>query len=807
MNRIKSFLLLVFFSFSVLSSYAQVPVAVNVDQLTDQQLLQFIQNSNLAGLSESELELKAKEKGLSAEQIEKIKLRVQSLNIASGKVNGSDSKNSETAKRSPITTISPKSEPDVINGLVIYGSEIFTKQNLTFEPNMNIPTPKNYVLGTGDELKIDIYGFSEKSQSLKVSPDGFIRYPNIGPIKMAGLSIDEAKVKLTSVLGKLYPGLSSGTTSLQLSLGQIRSIHVNLIGEISKPGQYTISSLSTIANALYAAGGPTKIGSYRNIDLVRNGKTIAKFDLYDYLLKGDLSSNKMLQDEDVIVVSPYKKRVEVKGGVKRVGIYEVSTTDKLSDLINYVGGLTDNANKLFVRVVRYGKQDNEIYTVGYQELNGFELQSGDKITVDLIGANFKNRITINGAVYYSGVYSLEKVVTLKDLISISKPMEEAYKKRAILRRLQNDFTPEILSFDLDEVNNGTFNIDLKREDSIYIYKNSELKEMPSIQIRGDVNKPSSYFFAKGIKLEDAILIAGGFKEGASKKFIEVARRINDTAATNSNPTYANVYTLDLSSYNKQGLQFDLEPFDIITIHKSPGYKEQISINIEGEVMFPGSYAISNSGERLSDILTRAGGMKSGGYAEGAYVLRRTFENPISSDDVLLKNKTSNLKDANFDSSKTSQIDVAFKENYKVLGIRLDEVLKNKGSIYDVILEDGDIIKIPKYVESVQTFSGVYFPKKIVYRNGLTVSQVLRESGGVIPNGLKRRSYVVYPNGEVKSTKKILFFRTYPKLKPGSEVYVPVKKESKQLSTVEIMAITTGIATLATVIFSAISLTR
>jgi protein involved in polysaccharide export with SLBB domain len=440
-------------------------------------------------------------------------------------------------------------------------------------------------------------------------------------------------------------------------------------------------------------------------------------------------------------------------------------------------------------------------------LNGFELQSGDKITVDLIGANFKNRITINGAVYYSGVYSLEKVVTLKDLISISKPMEEAYKKRAILRRLQNDFTPEILSFDLDEVNNGTFNIDLKREDSIYIYKNSELKEMPSIQIRGDVNKPSSYFFAKGIKLEDAILIAGGFKEGASKKFIEVARRINDTAATNSNPTYANVYTLDLSSYNKQGLQFDLEPFDIITIHKSPGYKEQISINIEGEVMFPGSYAISNSGERLSDILTRAGGMKSGGYAEGAYVLRRTFENPISSDDVLLKNKTSNLKDANFDSSKTSQIDVVFKENYKVLGIRLDEVLKNKGSIYDVILEDGDIIKIPKYVESVQTFSGVYFPKKIVYRNGLTVSQVLRESGGVIPNGLKRRSYVVYPNGEVKSTKKILFFRTYPKLKPGSEVYVPVKKESKQLSTVEIMAITTGIATLATVIFSAISLTR
>jgi protein involved in polysaccharide export with SLBB domain len=807
MNKIKSFLLLVFFSFSVLSSYAQVPVAVNVDQLTDQQLLQFIQNSNLAGLSESELELKAKEKGLSAEQIEKIKLRVQSLNIASGKVNGSDSKNSETAKRSPITTISPKSEPDVINGLVIYGSEIFTRQNLTFEPNMNIPTPKNYVLGTGDELKIDIYGFSEKSQSLKVSPDGFIRYPNIGPIKIAGLNIDEAKVKLTSVLGKLYPGLSSGTTSLQLSLGQIRSIHVNLIGEISKPGQYTISSLSTIANALYAAGGPTKIGSYRNIDLVRNGKTIAKFDLYDYLLKGDLSSNKMLQDEDVIVVSPYKKRVEVNGGVKRVGIYEVSTNDKLSDLINYVGGLTDNANKLFVRVVRYGKQDNEIYTVGYQELNGFELQSGDKITVDLIGANFKNRITINGAVYYSGVYSLEKVVTLKDLISISKPMEEAYKKRAILRRLQNDFTPEILSFDLDEVNNGTFNIDLKREDSIYIYKNSELKEMPSIQIRGDINKPSSYFFAKGLKLEDAILIAGGFKEGASKKFIEVARRIKDTAATNSNPSYANVYTLDLSSYNKQGLQFDLEPFDIITIHKSPGYKEQISINIEGEVMFPGSYAISNSGERLSDILTRAGGMKSGGYAEGAYVLRRTFENPISSDDVLLKNKTSNLKNANFDSSKMSQIDVAFKENYKVLGIRLDEVLKNKGSIYDVILEDGDIIKIPKYVESIQTFSGVYFPKKIVYRNGLTVSQVLRESGGVIPNGLKRRSYVVYPNGEVKSTKKILFFRTYPKLKPGSEVYVPIKKESKQLSTVEIMAITTGIATLATVIFSAISLTR
>ena len=801
MNNLLKIGYLFLFTLIVFVAEGQLPGSINIDQLSDQQLMQYAQSSGLMGLSDAELEAKAREKGLSADQIQKLKARMQSLNlpITQGKQDG---KTQEESKRKPINYLLPKPSADSINGLVIFGSDIFTKENLSFEPNINIPTPKNYIIGAGDELKIDIYGFSEKSQSLKVTPDGFIRYPNLGPIKLAGLSFDEAKIKLSSSLTKIYPGLKTGNTSLQLTLGQIRSIKVNLIGEITKPGSYEISSLSTIANALYAAGGPTKIGSYRNIELVRGGKTIARFDLYDYLLKGDLSGNKVLQDDDVIRVLAYTSRIELRGAVKRVAIYELTNADQLSDVLKYAGGLSDNANKSFYRVARFGKQEKEVFTVKVEEATKFGLQTGDQLYVDSVANIFKNRLSISGAVNYQGVYSLENTPTLKDLISIAKPKDEASKERAILRRLKDGYLPEMIGFNLDDVLNGNFNLPLQKEDSIHIYSNKEIKEKFQITVNGEVNTPGNFLFAKGMQVQDAVLLAGGYKDGASRKLIEVARRIRDTSSTTSSPQYAIILSTDLSNNNSQVAMVALmEPFDILSVRKAPGYKEQLKVNIEGEVQLPGSYIISSNQERLSDLVKRAGGLKQGGFPEGAFLLRKTFENLSSSDTVILKNKLATLKSTFTDTLKANQADSLLKGDMKMVGIRLDQVIKTPGSLYDVILEDGDIIKVPKKTETVQTFSGVYFPKKIVYRDGLSVKQVIRESGGVTPGGQRKKSYVVYPNGEVRSTKSFLFVRSYPNVKPGSEIYVPIKAATKGTSAAEIVALSTGLATLFLIIKS------
>ncbi len=790
-----------------LAASAQLPAGMNIDQLTDQQIMQFVQANGLSGMSESELEAKAKEKGLSADQIQKLKARVQQMNPQAAGAQATEKKD-ESSVRKQGNYILPKAQPDYINGLMIFGSDIFTKENLSFEPNLTIATPRNYVLGAGDELKIDIYGFSDKSQSLKVSPDGNIRYPNIGPIKMAGLSIEEAKTKLTGVLGKIYPGLKSGNTSLQITLGQIRSIKVNLIGEITKPGTYSVPSLSTIANALYAAGGPTKIGSYRNIELVRGGKTIAQFDLYEYLLNGNLAQNKLLQDDDVIRVAAYSSRVEVRGAVKRKAIYELGNADKLSHVLAYAGGLADDANRGFVRVVRYGKLEKEIFTVKASEAAGFALQTGDQLYIDSIANVFKNRVSITGAVYYEGEYALDQVGSLKELLLLAKPKEIAFKERAVIRRLQPDYSPAMIGFNVDDIVSGKTSIVLQREDSVHLFPYNEIKEKFTVQVNGAVNAPQQYEYAKGMQVMDAILLAGGYREGASKKFVEVARRIRDTSSVAASPVYATILSVDLTNASSaESMQFQLEPFDIVSVRKAPGYTEQVMVSIEGEVLYPGKYAIMSNQERLSDLLKRAGGLKEGGYATGAFLLRKTFENLSDNDSVILKNKIATLKATYTDTNRAKAADSTMRDDLKMVGIRLDEVLSAPGSMYDVILQAGDIIKVPKKVETVQTFSGVYFPKKIVYRDGLSIRQVIRESGGVLPGGQRKKAYIVYPNGEVRTTKHFFFVSKYPRVKPGSEIYVPVKQAGKGMSTGEIIAITTGLGTLVTLLLTIRNLTQ
>lgn len=789
------FLFFIGFSFQII---AQVG-GMNIDQLTDQQLMQFIQANNLSGLSEAELEAKARERGLSNDQIQKLKARVATLNPQAG---GSDKKPGEAAseQRKPVSYLLPKPRPDSINGLVIFGSDIFTKDNLTFEPNLNLPTPNQYLLGAGDQIKVDVFGYSDKTQSFTISPDGTIRYPNIGPIKLGGLNINEAKAKLQSQLARIYPGLKGGNTNLQITLGQIRSIRVNLIGEITRPGSYTLSSVSTIANALYAAGGPTPIGSYRNIELIRAGKSVAQFDLYAYLFKGDLTENKLLQDDDVIRVAPYQNRVELRGAVKRRAIYELKGAEPVQHLLDYAGGLADSANRRFVKIARFGEREQEMQTIAAAQWASYTLQTGDRVYVDSISMRFSNRVQVSGAVLTPGTYSLSSASQLKDLLNLTGLQEDAYLERAVVRRLKPDFQPEMMGVNLQDVLNGKQSFPLQREDSIHIYRHIDLIPEYTFIVEGAVNNPGTFPYAKNIRLQDAVLLAGGWADGASKKIVEVARRNRDSSGGDSQG-FSTIYSINLEeSANLNTLQFTLEAFDIVSVRKLPSYREQMRVSIEGEVNYPGTYVITGNKERISDLVKRAGGLRSGAFPEGAFLLRKTFEGLTANDSIILQNKLATLKSSFTDTVKAKQADSLLTGEMKMLGLKLVRALDEPGSLDDIYLIEGDVIKIPQQLQTVQTFSGVYFPKKVVYRPGLSFRDVLRESGGVLPLGQKKKSYVVNANGSISTTKQFLFFRSYPRITPGSEVYVPVKKQGKGLSTAEIVGLTSALTSIVSMIF-------
>lgn len=780
-----------------LSVFAQLPGGINIDQLSDQQLMQFVQSNNLSGLSETELEAKARERGLSGDQIEKLKLRMGGLTASAI----ATKTNVEVVVPRKLTAPeNPKTSPDYVNGLLLFGSEIFTKGNLIFEPNVNIPTPVNYVLGKGDQINVDVYGYSDKVQKYTISADGTIRIPNIGPVKLSGLTIADARMKLVNVLSKIYPGLKGGNTNVQLTLGQLRSIRVNLIGEITRPGTYTISSLSTIANALYTAGGPTAIGSYRNIELIRAGKVIAHFDLYRYLFHGDLTENKLLQDDDVIKVAPYISRVEMRGAVKRNAIFDLKGDERLSTLLEYAGGLTDNAKKGMVKILRFGTQEQEVLTVEGDQIAQFQLQTGDRILVDTISARYSNRIIISGAVKTAGVYSLSSAPDLRTLLEKTKLDEDAYLERALIRRLANDLQPEMVSVDLREVLSGKQNFSLKREDSIHIYRAKDLLPNYTIQIEGEVNAPDTYPYASNLKVQDAVLLAGGFRDGATKKQIEVSRRIRDSLST-ANFSYAKVFTVDIEKNpNMNELNYVLEPYDIVHVRKSPNYREQGRITIEGEVNYPGGYTIQGAQERISDLIKRAGGLKLGAYAEGALLLRKTFEGETDKNSIVLQSKINTIRASFTDSIKAATADSLLLADRKRVNLDLKRAIENPGSIYDFYMIDGDVLSVPQPLQTVQTFSGVYFPKKILYRPGLTFKKVIRESGGVLPTGKLGRSYVLYPNGKIKSTNRFLIFRTYPRLKPGTEVYVPEKKRGSVVTSGEIIGFASVLTSLVSMIY-------
>jgi|694.fasta_scaffold28572_6 protein involved in polysaccharide export with SLBB domain len=788
---------------------AQMPPTINIENLTDQQLIILMSQYQLYGLSEVELEMKAREKGLTADQITLLKKRIALLDPSTLKEINTPIKNS-TDPYEPRAKVNTKpvysNKPDSSKTLKPFGASIFENDNLSFEPNINIATPQNYIIGVNDQLVIDVYGVSDLTKRLKVTPEGDIRFPNLGPVKVAGLTIEEATVKLNRSLTKIYPGIANGSVKVQVSVGQIRSIRVTLIGEIKRPGNYDISSLSTLMNALYVSGGPNEIGSFRNIELVRNGKNISNFDLYDFLLKSDLTKNLLLQDGDVIRVNPYATRVTVKGAVKKPALFDVKHNETAADMIRYAGGFADMGYKELIRVFRFGATNKELISVKAAQLASFKLNPGDTIMVDALADMFTNRVTINGAVYYAGAYGINEMPTLKDLLIAAKPKEDAYLDRAIIRRLKPDFSAEFINFNINQVLNGTINIALLREDSIQIYRINDLREKYYITVNGEVNKPGIFEFAEGMSVQDLILLSSGFKEGASLQKIEISRRLKPDGSQKDSAVYSVVKEINLRLPNNKNpdADFKLSPFDIVSVRKSPIYKEQITVVVEGEVIYPGKYTLMGNEERISDLIKRAGGLKQKGFAAGAVLIRKTYRDLSESDATLVNTKT-NLSNAQsgksspiLSSSDTSIINDLYKEQ-KPVGIQLDQILEKPGSSEDLFLVEGDILKVPKQLQTIQTFGAVNVPKQIVYYDGISFRDALRESGRYSINASKKNSYVIYPNGQVRKTKSFLFFRSYPSIKPGTEIYVSAKKPKAKLSTGEVIGIVSSLTSLISIL--------
>jgi protein involved in polysaccharide export with SLBB domain len=815
----KAFRILILLILAIPVFAQEIPVDVN--NISDQQLAQIMVRYQLQGKAPEEIEQVMKLKGLPPEQILILNRRIAEMDPLTG-----DSMNSYKSKtrdensvpRKKIKIIPPYSSTDnqsvpSEDKLSIFGMEIFDNQNLSFEPNLTISTPRNYVIGVGDELIIDIFGLSESTKKLKVTTEGYIRFPNLGPIKVAGLSIEEAQAKIREMAIKIYTTIEGGGTKVMVSLGQLRSIQVTLVGEVKRPGNYTISSLSTLMNALYASGGPSELGSMRKVELVRNGKTITILDIYDFLFKGDLSKNKLLQDGDVIRVGNYDSRVAVIGEVKTNAFFDVKNGENAADILRYAGGFSDEAFKERIRIKRMGTKGLEIHTISMVNLSSAALTSGDTLIVDALARTYTNRIIIDGAVYYPGEYGLNEFTNLKELLTAVRVKENASTERALLSRLNPDLTPSMLPFNVKDVLSGKTDIRLQREDKIHIYPITSLREAYSVTINGEVNRPATFTFADNMRVQDLILLSDGFKEGASRSRIEVSRRLLSNSSSDTT-AYSIIHSIDLGSSSAEELNFILKPFDIVSVRKSPSYRTQITVSVEGEVLYPGNYTLSGNKERLSDIIARSGGLKQTGYATGAILLRKTHVNQTSADEALFSSKINTISNQSKRSSgnsfaATDTAKIASNVNgllvdQKPVGIRLAEAMESPGSLYDIILEEGDVIKVPKLTQTVQTFGAVNVPRQIAYHSGLGFRRLISESGWFAPNASRRYAYMVRPNGEIKTTKRLLFFRFYPSLEPGAEVYVPAKKDKRSISTPEYIAMGTGIASLAGLIIALIN---
>jgi protein involved in polysaccharide export with SLBB domain len=803
--------------------------------MTDQQVMEFVITENQKGTSQNQIVTKLIQNGVSIDQIRRIKnkyereskdqgLGVKNIttqskpNDRTRKNNAETDDNATTFMRSDLqsdaknealqmeTEISTMLNDSIDNDKLqtdtkkstkrVFGRDIFNNKKLTFEPNMNIATPQNYRLGPGDAVYVDVWGASQKNFESTVSPDGTIQIEGFGPIQVSGMTVAQANAALRSQLGARYQ-----SSKVRLTVGQTKTIMVNVMGEVNTPGTYTLSAFASVFHALYMAGGINDIGTMRDIKVYRNNRLVSSVDIYDYILNGKMSGNIRLADNDFIVVGPYDCLVNISGKVKRPMYYEMKKTESVGTLLKYAGGFTGNAYKKSVRLIRKAGTQYSVFNVGEFDMSTFRLSDEDDVSVDSILPRYSNMAEVKGAVFRPGMYQVGgDITTVRSLIEHAEGVtEDAFTAHAVMHRMKADRTLEVLAVDIAGIMEGRVaDIPLKNEDVLYVPSKKELQEEQTLTIHGEVMYPGVYKYADNETLEDFILQAGGLKDAASVMKVDVARRINNPKATTSSNAIAETFTFQLKDgFVIDGEQaFKLKPYDEVYIRKSPGFSIQQNVKVEGEVLYNGTYTLSKKTERLSEIIKQAGGLTPTAYAKGARLERTiTPEERLRMQTVL---KMTKAQSGEKDSVNIDQLDLG---NKYYVGIHLEKALESPGSNYDIVLREGDRIIIPEYTNTVRISGNVMYPNTVGFRDGKSIGYYVDQAGGWGNRAKKGHTYIIHLNGTVERAGHGV------KPTPGCEIVVPTKSKASKMSIAEIVTIGSATASIATMIVAIANLIK
>ena len=780
-------------------------------KISDTQALQYAVQLKKQGASESDIAAKLLQRGATMDQIQRMRRQYakqitnqgmdNTVDNAIGdaqnrmRVNNEVTDNEITTHEGEMAPVyqAPEAAATTVEetGKKVFGRDIFNNKNLTFEPQMNIATPQNYVLGPGDQLIIDVYGDTQKSESLTVSPDGDVTVPDYGPVHVSGLTVAAAQSRIRSRLGSYY-----ASSEIKVALGQTRTILVNVMGEVKTPGTYTVSAFATVFHALYMAGGVNDLGTLRNIKVYRQGRLISTVDVYQFILNGRLAGNVRLADNDVIQVGTYDAIVDISGRVKRPMAYELREDESLSTLLNYSGGFASDAYKKSLRVLRKNGRMKSVFNVEEFERNAFKMADGDSVIVDSIYDRFENMVEVKGAVYRPGLYQLgDKVSTVRSLIDNADGVtEEAMISRAVLRRMKANRTQEVLSVDLKGILEGTAaDLPLENEDVLFIPTMAEHMNLRTLTIDGEVIFPGTYEYAENTTIEDLILQAGGLTDKASTVKVDVARRVINPEATTASMDIAKTFSFSI----KPGFEFDgdrsftLEPYDVVSVRRSPVSTDLFTVSVEGEIAFEGRYTLSVKNQRLSDVVKEAGGVIPGAYVRGARLIRTMNEDERARMQELVKMARQSAAADAKDSLSLEQL--AMETTYSV-GIHLDEALANPGCDEDIELQNGDRLVIPRYNRTVKISGDILKPNTVAFKDKKSYKYYIEQAGGYGKRARTSHTYILYQNGTIAKASK-------GKIEPGCEIVVPTKGPKDPNSLTQWLGIGTSAASLATMFIS------
>lgn len=774
-----------------------VATGITYAKMSDQQVIDYVKTSAAQGKSKQQIGRELLARGVTEDQLRRIQ-QMEEHKQTNSDVTGT-AKNAYNAVRhsdavkNEITIASEEEVPvEVVNGETVakvYGRDIFRSRSLTFEPNENVATPEDYTLGPGDEVVIDIWGNNEDQIRQTISPEGRIIVSQIGPIYLNGMTVKEANSRLKDVFASKYADVAGDGSDISLTLGQLRTIKVDIMGEVATPGTYRLSPFSTLFNALYHAGGTSPAGSLRIIEVLRNGRKIASADLYEYLFNGKRSTDIRLQEGDVIVVPSYDRLVEIEGEVKRPMTYELKKGETLADLLQYAGGMKSSAFSERVTVDRTINDKRSVAVVESADFETSRLDDGDIVIVGKVADRYENKVEVTGAVFRPGIYALgNEIQTVKDLINIAQGLtENAFMNRAQIYRESEDLTPEIVAIDLAGIMRGTSpDIPLQKNDMLQISTVEEMEPHGNVIIEGEILRPGNYPYAKNMTLEDIIFQAGGLNEGASTVKIDISRRLDDSESTAIGEKISQNYTIQV----RDGLILDgneafiIQPNDVIDIRRSPGYVVQRRVSVSGEVPFEGTYSLEKRSERLSDLVKRAGGVSNYAYLRGAHLSRRmTPEEKIARDEMLelVRNSSGD------DSISVAKLDLS--DRYTV-GIELDKALANPGGPEDLVLMEGDQLVVPELINTVKIGGDVLYPNTVIFTPGKKLKYYIEQAGGYGNTANKGKAFVIYMNGTIAKGKNAV-------IEPGCQIIVPSKQKGRTISIAEWLAIGTSAASLGT----------